>query len=144
MRCDDSTGETISTYDPRSAFVLQPVRTWTLHTIETHTVTACGTVHLNLASIWGKPLRRVFGRDTALEGEAASGDMVLRQAKLLERGTSGNLDLGGDDVDACDFLCNCVLDLTVHGISDMLIAAAKKYSHSRVNLDKVAGVGDTH
>ena len=39
--------------------------------------------------------------------------MVLSQAELLEGGASGDLDLGGDDVDAGDFLGDGVLDLAV-------------------------------
>jgi hypothetical protein len=37
--------------------------------------------------------------------------VVLSQAKLLERCTSCNLDLCGDNVDTGDFLGNGVLDL---------------------------------
>jgi len=57
-------------------------------------------------------LRRVFGGDSALEGEAADRDPVLREAELLQRRTGGDLDLGSNDVDAGDLLGDGVLDLT--------------------------------
>ena len=79
----------------------------------TYTIATCGTVDLNLASIRGKALGGVLRCDTALEGKASGGDVVLSQAELLEGGASGDLDLGGDDVDAGDFLGDGVLDLAV-------------------------------
>lgn len=51
--------------------------------VETNTVTTCRSVYLNFTSVWGEVLRGIFGGDTALEGKAASGDMILSQTKLL-------------------------------------------------------------
>ena len=104
VRSDDSTGETVAT-------------------IETNTVTTSRAVHLDLASVGLECLGRIFGGDTALDGETTSGDTVLGQTKLLERSTSSNLDLSGDNVDARDFLGDGVLHLD-----------------TRVDLDKVVAV----
>jgi hypothetical protein len=84
-----------------------------VHTaIEPYSITTSRAVHLNLSSIWSKALSRVFGGDTALEGKAACGDVVLSQAELLERCTGCDLDLCGYDIDAGDFFGDSVLDLT--------------------------------
>ena len=51
------------------------------------------------------------GGDSALYSKTPGGDTVLGEAQLLEGGTGGDLDLGGDDVDARDLLSDGVLDL---------------------------------
>jgi hypothetical protein len=56
-------------------------------------------------------LGRVLGGDTALNGETTSGDTILGEAKLCEGRTSCDLNLGCDDINACDFFGNGVLDL---------------------------------
>lgn len=94
MRCDDSAGKTVST-------------------IKTDTVTTGRTVDFNLSCVWLETLGRVLGGDTALDGETTRGDTVLGKAKLCEGRTSCNLNLGCDDIDAGNFLCNSVLDLAV-------------------------------
>src|SRR5690242_1362678 len=76
-----------------------------------NTVTASGTVDLDLASVRSELLRGVFCGDTALEGETASGDVVLGQTELLKGRTSSNLDLSSDNVDTSDLLCDGVLNL---------------------------------
>lgn len=76
-----------------------------------NTVTASGTVDLDLASVRSELLGGVFCGDTALEGETASGDVVLGQTELLKGRTSSNLDLSSDDVDTSDLLCDGVLNL---------------------------------
>jgi hypothetical protein len=84
-----------------------------VHTaIEPYTITTSRAVDLNLSSIRCEALSRVFGGDTALEGKAACGDVVLSQAELLERCTGCDLDLCGYDIDAGDFFGDSVLDLT--------------------------------
>jgi hypothetical protein len=79
----------------------------------TYTIATCRTVHLDLAGIRREALGGVFCCDTALEGKASGGDVILSQTELLEGGAGGNLDLGGDDVDAGDFFSDSVLDLAV-------------------------------
>lgn len=74
-------------------------------------VSTSGTVDLNLSSVRSKALGGVFCGDTALEGKAASRDVVLSQAKLLKRCTSSNLNLRSNDIDAGNLLGNGVLDL---------------------------------
>jgi hypothetical protein len=37
--------------------------------------------------------------------------VILREAELLERGSGGNLDLSGNDVDAGNFFGDGMLDL---------------------------------
>lgn len=75
-------------------------------------VTACRSVYLDLSSIRRESVGGILRGDTALESKSTSGDMVLRQAKLLERGACSNLDLRSDNVDTSDFLGDGVLDLT--------------------------------
>jgi hypothetical protein len=82
-----------------------------LTSIETDTVTTSRSVNLNLSGIWCEALCWIFCSDTALEGKAACGDVVLGQTELLKRCTSSNLDLCGNDVDTSDFLSDGVLDL---------------------------------
>jgi hypothetical protein len=76
-------------------------------------VTTSRAVDLNLAGIWCKALGGIFCGNTALEGKATCGDVVLGQTKLFEGSTSSNLDLCGDDIDTGDFLGDGVLDLTM-------------------------------
>ena len=83
----------------------------TVTTIETDSVTTRRAVDLDLSGIRREALRGVFRGDSALECKAAGRDMVLRETELLERGSSRDLDLRSDDVDARDFLGNGVLDL---------------------------------
>ena len=92
VRGDDSTRKTVSS-------------------IETDTVTASGTVDLNLASVGSERLGWVLCSDTALEGETTCGDVVLGQTKLLERCTSGDLDLSCHNINTSDLLSDGVLDL---------------------------------
>jgi hypothetical protein len=94
LTSDDSTGKTIAT-------------------VQTDSVTASGTVHLDFASVWGEAIRWVLSCDTALEGETARRDVVLGQSELLERRTGGDLDLGSDNVDAGNFFGDGMLDLTI-------------------------------
>lgn len=92
-------------------------------TIETNTVTTGRSVDLNLSGIWSEALGRIFGSDTALNGKATSGNSVLGKTKLSQSSASGDLNLGGDNVDASDLFGNGVLDL-----------------NTRVDLDKVVAV----
>jgi hypothetical protein len=85
----------------------------TITSVETNTVTTCRTVHFNFTGIWCEVLRGIFGGDTALERKAACRDMILGQTELLERCTCGDLDLSCNDIDACNFLGDSVLDLTM-------------------------------
>jgi len=84
-----------------------------ISTIKTHTVTSRRSVDFNLTGIWSEALGGVLGGDTALDGETPGGDSVLGEAKLLQGGACGDLDLCRDDIDAGDLLRNGVLDLTV-------------------------------
>jgi len=84
-----------------------------ISTIETDTVSARRAVDLNLACIWLETLGRILGGDTALDSKTTSGDAVLGKTKLCKGRTSCDLDLGCDDIDAGNFLGNCVLDLAI-------------------------------
>ena len=66
----------------------------------------------HLSGVRSEAIGGVFCGDTALEGKATSGDVVLGEAKLLEGRTCGDLDLGSDDVNAGDLFGDGVLDLT--------------------------------
>lgn len=79
--------------------------------VETDTVTTSAAVNFNLASIGLEILGGILSGDTALDGETTGGDAVLGKTKLLKSSTSGDLDLGGDNVDPGDLLSNGVLDL---------------------------------
>jgi hypothetical protein len=79
----------------------------------TYTIASGTTVHFNLPCVGREAVGRIFCRDTALEGKAAGGDVILGQAKLLERGTRCNLNLCGNEINTGDLLRNSVLDLTV-------------------------------
>jgi hypothetical protein len=101
---DDSTSETVTS-------------------IQTDTITTGRSVDLDLTSIGLEALGRVLSCDTALDGKATSGDAVLRKTKLVQSGTSSDLDLSSNDVDSGDLLSDSVLDLD-----------------TRVDLDKVVTV----
>ena len=92
MRGDDGSGETVTT-------------------IETDSVTTGRAVHLDLSGIRREALSGVFCGDSALEGKASCGDVVLGQAKLLERCTCCDLNLCRNNVDTGDLLGDGVLDL---------------------------------
>lgn len=47
--------------------------------------------------------------------------MILRQAKLLESGSSSDLDLGSDNVNARDLFCDSVLDLAADLLAPHII-----------------------
>ena len=68
-------------------------------------------VDLNLSGVGREAIGRILGGDTALEGEATGGDVVLCEAELLERGAGSNLDLSGNNVDAGNFFGDGMLDL---------------------------------
>lgn len=72
--------------------------------IKADTIATSAAVDLDLSGIGLEVLGGIFGGDTALDGEAALGDGILRETKLGERGSCRNLDLSGNDVDAGDFL----------------------------------------
>lgn len=94
MRSNDGTSETVTT-------------------IETNTVTTSRTVDLDLTSIRLETFGWIFGGDTTLDGVTTGRDAVLCEAELLERSTSGNLYLSGDNIDTSNLLGDCVLYLTV-------------------------------
>jgi hypothetical protein len=83
----------------------------TVTTVQTNTVTTSRTVDLDLTGIGGEALGGILGSDTTLDGETASGDAVLSQTQLLKSGTSGDLNLGSDDIDTSDLLSDSVLNL---------------------------------
>lgn len=92
-------------------------------TVQTDTIATSRPVNLDPARVWLEALGRVLGRDPALDGETPGGDAVLCEAELGECCAGGDLNLGGDNVDACDLLGNGVLDLD-----------------TRVDLDEVVSV----
>lgn len=81
--------------------------------VESDTVTASRAINLDLASVRLEALGGVLGGDSALEGETTDRDPVLCEAELFERGTSSDLNLRGDNVDAGNLLGDGVLDLAV-------------------------------
>jgi hypothetical protein len=83
----------------------------TVTTIETDSIATSGAVDLNLSGVRCKALRWILCRDAALEGEAASRDVILGETELFERCTRCDLDLGSDDIDAGHFLRNGMFDL---------------------------------
>jgi hypothetical protein len=97
----------------------------TVTTIETDSITTSRAVHLNLSGIGCEALSGVFCGDSALEGEASCGNVVLGQAKLLKRCACCNLNLGRNNVDTGDLLGDGVLDL-----------------NTRVDLNKVVPFGE--
>lgn len=92
MRSDDGSGKTVTT-------------------IETDSVATSRAVDLDLSSIGCKALGGVFCGDSALEGKASCGDVVLSQAKLFKRCTCCDLNLCRNNVDTGDLLGDGVLDL---------------------------------
>jgi hypothetical protein len=113
VRSDDSTRKTVSS-------------------IETDTVTASGTVDLNLASVGSERLGRVLCGDTALEGETTCGDVVLSQTKLLERRTSGDLNLSSNDIDTSDLLSDGVLDLDTGVNFNEIVSTVGQYETCQI------------
>lgn len=74
--------------------------------IETNTVATCATVDFNFTSIRLESSCSIFGGDTALNSETALGDSILGETELWQSGTSCDLDLSSNNVDASDFLCS--------------------------------------
>jgi hypothetical protein len=72
--------------------------------IKTDTVTASGTVHLDLAGVRLEVRGGVLGGDAALNGKTAAVDVVLGETELLERNTGSDLNLSRDNVDTGDLL----------------------------------------
>lgn len=48
----------------------------------------------------------ILGGDSTLNGETASVDVLLRETELLKRDARCDLDLGGNNVDTGDLLCD--------------------------------------
>jgi len=94
VRADDRTSESVST-------------------VETHAVTTSGAVHLDLSGVRLKALGWVFSCDSALDCKAADGNAILSEAELLERGTSSDLNLSGDQVYSGYLFSDGVFNLTV-------------------------------
>lgn len=78
--------------------------------VQTDTISASTAVDFNLSCIGLEALSSIFGGDTALDGEAALGDSLLGKTELGKGGTSSNLDLSSNDIDASNFLCSKVSD----------------------------------
>lgn len=74
--------------------------------IKTNTIATCTAVHLDFSGVWLEASRRIFGGDTTLDRKASASDGLLRQAKLGESRACSNLDLGSNDVDTSDLLCD--------------------------------------
>ena len=74
--------------------------------IETDTIATCTAVYLDFPGIWLETSCRIFGGDTTLDREASASDRLLRQTELGKGRACGDLDLGSDDVDTSDLLCN--------------------------------------
>lgn len=91
-------------------------------TIKSNTISTRTAIYFDLASVWAKAIGGVFGGDTALNSETACRDAVLGEAELLERGTSCNLNLCCDNVDAGDFFGDGVLDLNTGVDLDEVVA----------------------
>jgi hypothetical protein len=93
MRADDRTRKAVSS-------------------VQADTVATGRPVDFNLSCVRRKVIGRILSGDATLNGEAAGRDLVLREAKLGERGTRSDLDLRRDNVDAGDLFGDGVLDLT--------------------------------
>ena len=72
--------------------------------IETDTIATSTTVDFNLTRVGLEALGGILSRNTALNREATLSDRFLSETKLGQGCTSSDLNLGGDDVDASDFL----------------------------------------
>jgi hypothetical protein len=79
--------------------------------IKSNTISTSRSVNFDLTSIGLESLSGVFSRDSTLDGETSSVDMLLGKTELFEGDTSSNLDLGSNDIDTGNFLGNGVLDL---------------------------------
>ena len=88
-------------------------------TVKTDTVATSRSIDLDLSRVRREAFGWVLGGNTALNSKAARGDLILRQAKLLQRRTSSNLNLSSNNVDARDFFGDCVLDLAKELFSDL-------------------------
>lgn len=78
-----------------------------------HTITTSRAVDLDLSSVWREVLCGIFRGDTALEGKASRGDVILGQTKLFQGSTGSDLNLCSYNIDTCDFFCDGVLDLAI-------------------------------
>jgi hypothetical protein len=90
---------------------LQLMQGCQLTSVQTNTVTTGRAVNLNLASIRLESLRRIFRRDTALDGKSSRGNAVLSQTQLLQRSTSRDLNLCSHNINTGNLLSDGVLDL---------------------------------
>ena len=88
--------------------------------VESDSVSSRRSVDLDLSGVGLEAVGGILGGHSALDGEPSLGDVLLDEAERRQGRSGGDLDLGGDNVDAGDLLGDGVLDL-----------------HSRVDLDKV-------
>jgi len=105
--------------------------------VQSYTVTTGRSVHLDLARVRLETLRGVFGGDTTLDGETTSVDVLLGQTELSKGDTGSDLDLGGDNVDTGDLLCDSVLDLDTRVDLDKVVTALlvdQEFSGTRVSV----------
>lgn len=73
--------------------------------VQPDTVATCRSIDFNLARIRLEIMCGVFGRDTALDCEASFRNCFLGEAELRKGTSSGDLDLGGHNINASNFLC---------------------------------------
>lgn len=121
MGADDRTGEAITA-------------------IQTDAVATGRTVNFELSSVWFEAFGWIFGSYAALDSKATDRNAILRKTKLLERGSSSDLDLGSDKINAGDFFSDSVFNLTGFRSDCWYSLQAMLCLHSRVDLDKVVAI----
>jgi hypothetical protein len=94
----------------------------TVATVQPNSIATSGAIDLDLSSVWGKAIGRIFCGDTTLNGKSASGDAVLSQPQLFQRGTCCDLDLCSYDINARDFFGNGMFDLNSRVDFDEIVA----------------------
>jgi hypothetical protein len=91
--------------------------------VEPDSVSSRTPVDLDLSGIGLEAGSGVLGGDSTLDSVPSLGDVGLDEAEGLKRGSGGDLDLCGDNVDAGDLFGNGVLDLDSRVDFDKVVAA---------------------
>ena len=111
-------------------------------TVQSHAGATRAAVCRDLAGVGAELVRRVLGRNAALQGGPAQGDRVLADPEVREGLARGDSQLRGHQVDVGHFLGDRVLDLDarVHLDEDVpAVLAEEELDRTGVDVADVAG-----
>jgi hypothetical protein len=113
--------------------------------VQSNTVTTGGSVDLDLTCVRLETGSGVFGRNTTLNRETTSVNVLLGQTELSKGNTRCDLDLSGDDINTGNLFGDSVLDLDTRVDLDKVVSALlidKKLGGTRVSVIDGFGEGE--